>query len=255
MLLGTSREYALIMCHSTDSRPPAPPIQGRAASQEPLRLTAADGNTFLAFRAEPAVPNGRGVVILPDVRGLHPFYRELAVRFAEAGFRAVAIDYFGRTAATDDRGDDFDYMPHVSQLTADQIRTDVDEVVTDLAKTGPVFTVGFCLGGAHSWRLAAEGNGLAGGIGFYGAIRAVGEPPAVPGAPLLLLRGGADTASTPEQFDAYTAALDEAGTEHETHIYEGAPHSFFDRAATEWAAACEDAWRRIMSFTERHSRP
>ncbi|MBT2235394.1 dienelactone hydrolase family protein [Nonomuraea sp. NEAU-A123] len=82
------------MCHSA----PAPPIHGRAASQEPLKLTAADGNTFLAHRAEPAVPNGRGVVILPDARGLHPFYREPAVRFAEAGFRAVAIDYFDRTS-------------------------------------------------------------------------------------------------------------------------------------------------------------
>ncbi|HUR07584.1 MAG TPA: dienelactone hydrolase family protein, partial [Nonomuraea sp.] len=99
------------MCHSTDSRPPASPVEGRAASQEQIELTAADGNRFLAYRAEPAEPNGRGVVILPDVRGLHPFYRDLAVRFAEAGFRAITIDYFGRTAGTGDRGDDFDFMP------------------------------------------------------------------------------------------------------------------------------------------------
>ncbi|MFC4115963.1 dienelactone hydrolase family protein [Nonomuraea zeae] len=240
------------MCHSSDSRPPAPPIQGEVASHEQIELTAADGNTFTAYRAEPAEPNGRSVVILPDVRGLHPFYRDLAVRFAEAGFSTIAIDYFGRTAGRGDRGDDFDHMAHVKQLQTGQIRADA--LAATQALDGPVFTVGFCMGGAHSWRQAAEGsNGLAGGIGFYGALRAIEPPSEGPGAPILLLRGGADTASTPEEFDAYTAALDRVGTEHESHIYEGAPHSFFDRSYGEWAEACQDAWRRILSFTERHS--
>jgi carboxymethylenebutenolidase len=243
------------MCHSTDSRPPASPIHGEVASHEQIELTAADGNRFLAYRAEPAEPNGRGVVILPDVRGLHPFYRDLAVRFAEAGFRAIAIDYFARTAGLGDRGDDFDFMTHVKQLKTDQVRADAAAATEELVAQGPVFTVGFCMGGAHSWRQAAEGNGLAGGIGFYGALRAIEPPAEGPGAPLLLLRGGADTASTPEEFDAYTAALDRVGTEHESHVYEGAPHSFFDRSYGEWAEACEDAWRQILSFTERHSQP
>ncbi|GAA3667683.1 dienelactone hydrolase family protein [Nonomuraea antimicrobica] len=239
------------MCHSTDSRPPAPPIQGAVASHEQIELTAVDGNRFLAYRAEPAEPNGRSVVILPDVRGLHPFYRDLAVRFAEAGFGTIAIDYFGRTAGLGERGADFDFMSHVNRLTNDQVRADARAATEAL--DGPVFTVGFCLGGAQSWRQAAEGNGLAGGIGFYGALRFIDAPTSGPGAPLLLLRGGADTVSTPEEFAAYEAALDRVGTEHEEHIYEGAPHSFFDRSSAEWADACQDAWRRILSFTERHS--
>ena len=241
------------MCHSNDSRPPAPPIQGQAASHGPLTLTAADGNRFAAYQAEPAAPNGRGVVILPDVRGLHPFYRDLAVRFAEAGFRAIAIDYFGRTAGTGERGDDFDHPPHIARTTPDQIRTDVAEAVSELAKTGAVFTVGFCFGGAQSWRLGAEGNRLAGAVGFYGAIRHVGELPTTPGAPILMLLAGADTVSTPQEFATFTEALDRAGTEHESHVYDGAPHSFFDRTAAEWADYCQDAWRRILSFVERHS--
>ncbi|MEU8324984.1 dienelactone hydrolase family protein [Nonomuraea sp. NPDC048881] len=241
------------MCHSTDSRPPAPPIRGEVAAHEQITLTSADGTRFMAYRADPAEPNGRGVVIMPDVRGLHPFYRDLAVRFAEAGFRTIAIDYFGRTAGTDDRGDDFDYMPHVDQLKLDQVQADAAAATAELAAGGPVFTVGFCMGGALSWRQGAEGNGLAGSIGFYGALRFIDEPTTGPGAPLLLLRGGADKVSSPEEFDAYTAALDRVGTEHETHVYEGAPHSFFDRSFKEWEDICQDAWRRILSFTERHS--
>ena len=48
------------------------------------------------------------MLILPDVRGLFTFYEELALRFAEAGVAALAIDYFGRTAGTAARGADFD---------------------------------------------------------------------------------------------------------------------------------------------------
>ena len=62
------------------------------------RSTAADGNRLAAFRARAAEPTGAGIVILPDVRGLHPYYEELALRFAERGIDALAIDYFGRTA-------------------------------------------------------------------------------------------------------------------------------------------------------------
>jgi carboxymethylenebutenolidase len=42
-----------------------------------------------------------------------------------------------------------------------------------------------------------------------------------------------------------------AGAEVETAVYDGAPHSFFDRASGEWQEACADAWRRILALTER----
>ena len=75
----------------------------------PLILTAADRNRFAAFRARAAEPTGAGVVILPDVRGLHPYYEELALRFAENGIDALALDWFGRTAGAEPRGDGFEY--------------------------------------------------------------------------------------------------------------------------------------------------
>ena len=80
------------MCHSDESRPPAPPRQGEVGAHGDLRLTAADGNSFLAYEAHPAESSTRGIVILPDIRGLHLYYKHLAERFAEAGFHAVAFD-------------------------------------------------------------------------------------------------------------------------------------------------------------------
>ena len=59
------------MCFDLDSAPPIPAAAGLVVEHEPLILSAADGNRFRAFRAAPAVPTGKAIVILPDVRGLH----------------------------------------------------------------------------------------------------------------------------------------------------------------------------------------
>src|SRR3954470_8321063 len=86
------------MCHDHDSRPPAPPRSGDVAERGTLSLTSADGTEFSAAFAAPATAAGAGVVVLPDIRGLHPYYVALTERFAEAGLPAVAFDWFGRTA-------------------------------------------------------------------------------------------------------------------------------------------------------------
>ena len=80
------------MCFELDSVPPIPVIRGAAVSHEDLVLEAGDGNSFAAFAATPEEQGDVGVVILPDVRGLYRFYEELALRFAERGIAAVALD-------------------------------------------------------------------------------------------------------------------------------------------------------------------
>src|SRR4029453_2844707 len=64
------------MCHSDESRPPRPPVEGVAADRYDLTLTASDWASFMAYAAVPEEPSGRSVVILPDFRGLHAFYKE-----------------------------------------------------------------------------------------------------------------------------------------------------------------------------------
>ncbi len=195
-----------------------------------------------------------------DVRGLYRFYEELALRFAERGFDAVAIDYFGRTAGAAKRGDDFEYAPHVAQTTREGIQADVRAAVERLRPgTRAIFTVGFCFGGRNSWLAAASGHGLAGAVGFYGNP---GERDGAPGptqraaeleAPILALQAGADQNITAEMNEAFERGLTDAGVEHELVTYEGAPHSFFDRRYEEFAEASEDAWRRVLEFLETNS--
>jgi carboxymethylenebutenolidase len=249
------------MCFDLDSTPPIAAIAGAAVSHEDLTLKAADGNELAAFAAMPDAPSGIGVAILPDVRGLYRFYEELALRFAERGFDAVVIDYFGRTAGVEKRGEDFEYMPHVQQARTATVQADVAAAVEHLRARGArsIFAVGFCFGGRHAWLATAEGLGLAGAVGFYGMPgERNGEPgptdrAAELGAPVLALMGGEDHAIGPEQVAAFDAALEQAGVEHEVVTYDGAPHSFFDRKQEEFADASEDAWRRTLAFLERHA--
>jgi carboxymethylenebutenolidase len=252
------------MCFELDSVPPIPPLEGGAIDHRDLVLESADGNRFAAFAAAPEEPAGNGVVILPDVRGLYRFYEELALRFAERGVAAVAIDYFGRTAGTEKRGDDFEYMEHVAQTTPDQVQADVRAAVEYLrsAEGGTahaVFTVGFCFGGRNSWLSAAGGHGLAGAIGFYGmpAVRDGAPGPTQRAgeidAPVLALQAGDDQNITAEHNAEFDAALTAAGVDHEIVTYPGAPHSFFDRRYEEFADDSADAWSRALSFIERYS--
>jgi carboxymethylenebutenolidase len=241
------------MCFDTDSFPPVPVISGAAVSHEDLVLEAADGNRFAAFLATPDEPSPVGIVVLPDVRGLYRFYEELALRFAERGHLALALDYFGRTAGADKRPESFEYREHVDATTPEGLLADAAAAVAHLRVAGAekVVTVGFCFGGRLSWTLAASGLELAGAVGFYG------RPGQVPveqiRAPILALQAGADASITHEDNERFEQRLREASVEHELVEYPGAPHSFFDRKQEEFRDASDDAWRRTLAFVERLS--
>jgi carboxymethylenebutenolidase len=246
------------MCYTDDARPPLPPISGAAADTGDMTLKASDGNELMAHFARASQPTGAGMVVLPDVRGLHTFYKELADRFAEAGIDSVAIDYFGRTAPTRDRSDSFEYMPQVEKTTPEGIAADTAAAIAYLKSNDggavkSVFTVGFCFGGSNSFNQSAAQPGLGGAIGFYG--RPARSEPFISKmkAPLLVMVAGSDAATTPEQAAEFKHKLEQARVPFEQHVYAGAPHSFFDRGYVQWKDACDDAWRRMLDFVKRHS--
>jgi carboxymethylenebutenolidase len=249
------------MCFDPDSRPPIAPIAGGALDATELTLEAADGNRFRAFRARATTASGAGIVILPDVRGLHPYYEELALRFAEVGVDALAIDYFGRTAGREPRGEAFEHMPHVDRLTWDGLQADTRAAaehlrMQDEGRVQALFTIGFCMGGRLAFLTPTLGLDLAGAIGLYGipvgAGRAGMPAPADVAArmtsPVLGIFGGADPSIPPESIAGFDEALTKASVDHRIVVYDGAPHSFFDRKADEFAEASRQAWDETLSF-------
>ncbi len=247
------------MCFDHDSRPPIDPVLGGALDPSEIELVAADGNRFAAFVARAAKPTGTGIVILPDVRGLHAYYRELTVRFAEHGVDAVAIDYFGRTAGIGDRGPGFEFGPHVAATRYAGLTADITAAAGHLRSlTGDarVFATGFCMGGRLAFLASTMGLDLAGVIGFYGwpTGPARNDTPAPADVadrmtcPVLGIFGGADAGISSSAVESFEAALSPAGIAHRLTTYEGAPHSFFDRKAADFAEASERAWAETLGF-------
>jgi len=257
------------MCFDHDSRPPIVPIAGGALDSGPLVLAAEDGTEFDAFRAVAAESTGAGILILPDVRGLHPYYEELALRYAEHGVDALAIDYFARTAGRGSRGAEFEYSPHVARMTWETVASDIRTGVatlSDLAWAGgrapaSLFATGFCMGGRLAFLAATLGLGLAGVLGFYGwptgphrnGSPAPAEVASTIASPVLAIWGGADRGITPDIVEAFEVALRDAGVEHRSVTYPGAPHSFFDRTAIEHADASAAAWQEALDFIRAHT--
>jgi carboxymethylenebutenolidase len=244
-------------------------------------LRAGDGGRFAGLLARAEVPSGAAIIVLPDVRGLHPYYEELALRFAEAGVDALAIDYFGRTAGIGirERPTDFDFMAHVGETRFSNLSWDVGaavDMLRALGQAGPlgragghatdgaggaphrvraVFTIGFCFGGRLSFLANTLGLDLAGSIGFYGwPVGARGDIPAPADStglmtgPVLGIFGGADRGIPSEAVEAFGGALAATGIPHDVITYPAAPHSFFDRKAEDFGDASADAWERVLAF-------
>lgn len=247
------------MCFDHDSRPPVPHIEGGLRDAAEVVLEAADGNRFAAFVARAAQPTGAGIVICPDVRGLHTYYRELAKAFAEHGVDAIAFDFFGRTAGIGDRGPDFAWQEHVPQTTFEGLRADVAAAAVSLrtaAGTTRLFTTGFCMGGRVAYLSAGFGLGLAGVVSFYGwpvgpsrnGTPAPADIAATLEGPILGIFGGADEGIGPDAVAAFETALTEAGVRHRLTTYDGAPHSFLDRKYADFSDASAAAWAETIDF-------
>ena len=257
------------MCFDLDSRPPIVPIAGGALDSERLILTASDGARFAAFRARATTPSGAGIVVLPDVRGLHPYYEELALRFAEHGIDAIAIDYFGRTAFDEPRDDTFEYMPHVGQTTWAGLSADI-RAASDALRSSDgggsvrsLFATGFCMGGRLAFLASTLGLGTAGVIGFYGwptgparnDTPAPADVASTMEGSVLGLFGGADQGISAAIIAEFEAALAAADVDHRLVTYPGAPHSFFDKKASEFADASAAAWDDTLGFIAAHTAP
>lgn len=263
------------MCFDPDATPPPIPPDARARASairsQDLVLTTDEGVQLSAYSSIPEGPQGPAVVVLPDVRGLFAYYKRLTERLASAGYHAVAIDYFARTAPDSHRGGDFEFMPHVRQMTVDQVQTDARAAAAYLRAeldASAVVTMGFCLGGTMSYYATTDpGLALAGAISFYGGLDGsrlgIFEDPATAAdwmhGPILAIFGGDDPSITPKMRDRFDLALDEHGVEHEFVTFPGMPHSFFDRTHGEHVEACDESWRLVLRFlgnvAERHPAP
>ena len=196
------------------------------------------------------------ILVMHENRGLNEHTRDVARRFAEAGYVALAIDALSRKGGTGS----FETPDKAREAFASLVMT---EVMSDLnasldflnshknVKKNKLASIGFCWGGARSFALAAEPNKLKAAVVFYGTAP-TNEQLAKVHCPVLGIYGETDeriTSKVPE-VDAEMKRLKKP---FEYKIYKGAAHAFFNDTGDRYnAEAAKDAWEVTNAFLKKN---
>lgn len=239
-----------------------------AIRTEDVAIPAATG-AVPAYVARPSAGDGPGVVIVHEAFGMVEHVRDVARRFAAAGYVVVAPDLYHRVGAPD--------PDRMERVMAQMLAVRDADAVADLAACtdwlrqqddchGTVGIIGFCSGGRQSL-LAACNVEVDATVDCWGGFVSRASPddettperPVPPvdqleraRCPVLLVGGREDTDPSPEIIHTVASRLEAADVDVTVHIAEDAGHAFFaDYRPTYREAAAFDLWDIIRSFFDR----
>ncbi len=212
-------------------------------------LMARDGHQFQAYLAAPAGKARGGVVVIQEIFGVNQHIRAVTDGFAADGYTAIAPCMFDRIR----RGIELGYSPpeidegrgYMQELQPEQTLKDLAAAIAVVKHAGGVATVGYCWGGAQSYRAACLLS-IDCAVVYYGNAHDAGSPPRCP----VLYHFGSEDKSIPPADVARIRALHPGGI---FHVYEGAGHGFnCDLRPSYNAEAAALARRRTLEFLEQH---
>lgn len=194
-----------------------------------------------------------GVVIIHEAFGLNENIKDIAHRFADVGYVALAVDLFaGRNRAICM----FRFMGQLlfNPLHNGSIR-DLKQALTYLSELPKVDgtrlgAIGFCMGGGFAIAWACDDDRLKAIAPFYG----MNPRPLEAVARLCPVVGSyPEKDFTASRGRALDGALDKYSIPHDIKIYPGAKHSFFNDQGSRYdAAAAQDSWERVLTFFHEH---
>lgn len=193
-----------------------------------------------------------GVIVIHENRGLNDHTRDVARRFAGAGFVALAPDLLSRKGGTASMASPDKAREAIGTVTSAEAQADLHAGLAYLNKhakvqEGKLASIGFCWGGARSFLLATESELLKAAVVFYGSA-----PPAEQLAklkcPVLGIYGETDERITSKVPEVAEAIL-KAEKRFDFKIYPGAGHAFFNDTSERYhAESAKDAWTRTLVF-------
>lgn len=215
--------------------------------------STADGFEFTAAHADAQGPYKGGVVVIQEIFGLDQYVLADVARWSALGFEVLAPSIFDRAQ----RGYVAEHEPtafpvgigHVQSIGLEKMLSDVQACIDALAKRGPVFAVGYCLGGSLVWLAASKLKGLSAGSAYYGSMIAANAQASLD-APVLVHLGRKD-AHIPA--DTVKAAVEAAHPDVPVYIYENSGHGFNnDGRPDSDLADAKLARERTLAFFQAH---
>lgn len=216
---------------------------------------AANGAATRGYLAVPDSGEGPGTIVIQEWWGLVDHIKEVADRFADNGFVALAPDlYHGQSA---DHPDDAGRLMMALEIdrTERDLRGAIDYLLSRSETTADrVGTVGFCMGGQLSLYAACENAKVGACVDYYGIHPEVKPDIEKLRAPVLGFFGSQDEFVTSADAQQLEADLEAHGKRAEFHIYDGAGHAFFNdsRPDAYHQEYAEDSWQRMVAFYREH---
>ncbi len=231
-------------------------------NSEMISLNISDGTKMSAFTARP--DDGKkypGLLLFQEAFGVNDHIKDLAKRFANEGYVAVAPELFHRTAP----GFQGDYnnfpsvMPHIQALNQSDLTADITASYEWLTgnshvKKDQIVSTGYCMGGRVSV-LANLKVHLKASVSYYGSAiaKTMGDQLQNSSGPLLLFWGGLDKNIGKDQIDDLTSRLTEHGKVFTNVIFSNAGHAFFCDARSSYNPdAAKQAWVLTLEFFKQH---
>ncbi len=204
-----------------------------------------------------ALPEGSGaapcLVLVQEWWGVNDHIRDLADRFAAAGFVTLAPDLYHGVATKDPT----EAARLMNELDGKRAMDDIAGAVAALAahprSNGKVGITGFCMGGAYTFAATSAIPALAAAVPFYGIPPMERLDFDKMKAPILAHVATRDEWVTVPKAQALKASIDAHHGSMKLEIYE-ADHAFFnDTRPTVYAPeAAKLAWERTLAFLHHH---
>lgn len=207
------------------------------------------------YLAVPAAGSGPGILVLQEWWGLVPHIKDVADRFAAAGYVALAPDlYKGATTTSPDEAGRM-----LMALNIEQAARDLEQAADFLANHEAVTSeklgvIGFCMGGQLALLAATLSDRIGATVDFYGIHPNVHPDFSQLKAPVLGIFGEQDSSVPPAAVEQLISEIRQAGKTIDAYSYPNAEHAFFNDTRPEvyTAEAATDAWQRTIEFFQSH---
>lgn len=211
-----------------------------------------EGARLDGYLARPAQPGYFPIVLVcHENRGLTRHIEDVTRRIAKAGYLGLAVDLLSREGGTEKH--DFDAIPGILGKAPPARHVQDFKSGLAFARTQPAARgdragmVGFCFGGAVTWRVAAGMPDLRAAVPFYGVPMPEADVPGI-GAAVLAIYAGRDERIN-QNIPAIEAAMERHGKIFRKIVYPNVDHAFHNDSGARYSAqAAKAAWSETLAW-------
>ena len=230
-------------------------------------------DTIKGYLARPT-QSGRnpGMVVIHEAFGLVEHIRDIARRFANIGYNALAPDLYSRKGGPSDPNDINTVFPVMFGKSDAEAVQDLEAAAAHLRElsgaTGKVGAIGFCSGGRQTLLFACSSDKVDAAVDCWGGFvdRATPDAETTPARPTPILNmidrlhcplfavfGEEDQNPTVAQSEELCGRAQRAGKDVTTKVYKNAGHAFLaDYRPSYREQPAIELWSDAGAFLDKH---